>query len=125
MLLRLQLKQTVDSSLNSIRSLLYHHYPTIDSEQAKTLKKKANQREEQRSSDGESDQEDMETNDSTDIAPAEGERGEESIMGDSAAVVVTVHQAVTQTLDFLKPFLEELHSEHSPSKVQMVHYVNN
>ena len=85
-----------------------------------------NQREEQRSSDGESDQEDMETNNSADVAPAEGEReGGESMTGDSAAaVVVTVHQAATQTLDFLGPFLEGLHSEHTPSKVQMIYIIS-
>ena len=72
----------------------------------------------QRSSDCESDQEDMET---SDVAPDEGEReGGEGITDESATAVetVTVHQAATQTLDFLEPFLEELHSEHLLSKVQ-------
>ena len=123
MLLRLQLKRTIDSSLNSIRSLLCHHYPTIDSEQAKFPRKTATQREGQRSSDCESDQEDVET---SDVAPDEGEREEgEGITDESAAVVetVTVHQAAAQTLDFLEPFLEELHSEHLLSKVQNDSYL--
>lgn len=120
MLLRLQLKRTIDSSLNSIRSLLYHHYPTVDSEQANSPRKKASQGEEQGSSDHESDQEEMETNNSVSIAPDEGEReGGESMtdLGESVEAVVTVHQAATQTLDFLNPFLEELHSKYSSSKV--------
>lgn len=120
MLLQLQLKRAIDSSLNSIRSLLCRHYPTIDSEPAKLPRKKASQGEEQRSSDHESDQEEIETNNSVDIAPDEGERGGEESMTDLGEVVeavVTVHQAATQALDFLNPFLEELHSEHSPSKV--------
>ena len=115
-LLRLELKRTLDSSLNSIRSLLYHYYPAIDSQQAKFPRKKDSQREE---SIHDSDQEDMETDNSTDIAPDEEERegGEEKTDESSAAtVLVTVHQATVQTLDFLKPFLEKLHSEYT-SKV--------
>ena len=115
-LLRLQLKRTIDSSLDSIRSLLCHHYPTVDSEQAKSPRKKASQGEEQ----GSSDQEEMEMSNSVSIAPDEGEReGEGSIsdLHESVEAVVTVHQAATQTLDFLNPFLEELHSKYSSSKV--------
>ena len=116
-LLQLQLKRTIDSSLNSIRNLLYHHYPTVDSEQAKSPRKKASQGEEQGSSDHESDQEEMETNNSVSVAPDEGEREGMTNLGRSVEAVVTVHQAATQTLDFLNPFLEELHSKYSSSKV--------
>ena len=101
--------------------MLYHHYPTVDSEQAKSPRKKASQGEEQGSSDHESDQEEMEMSNSVSIAPDEGEReGGESMtdLGESVEAVVTVHQAATQTLDFLNPFLEELHS---PLMVQMIH----
>ena len=123
-LLRLQLKRTIDSSLNSIRSLLYHHYPTIESEQAKSPRKKASQGEELGSSDHESDQEEMEMSNSVSIAPEEGKReGEGSIsdLHESVEAVVTVHQAATQTVDFLNPFLEELHSKYSSSKVTIIH----
>ena len=115
-LLRLELKRTLDSSLNSIRSLLYHHYLAIDSQQAKFPRKKDSQREE---SVHDNNQEDMETDNSTDIAPDEEERegGEEKTDESAAAtVLVTVHQAAAQTLDYLKPFLEKLHSEYT-SKV--------
>ena len=106
--LRLQLKRTVDSSLSSVRSLLHQHYPAVGSEQAKSSKiRKAHQREEQISNDGESDQEGiMEISDSADTVTAE--RGE-SAMDESS---MTVHQVATLILDFLKPFLEELHMEH-------------
>jgi hypothetical protein len=100
--------------------LLYHHYPTIDSEQATFPRKESIQREEQQLSDRESSQEEKETStNSVDIAPNEGERegGECMTDLDESVEVVTVHQAATQTLDFLKPFLEELHSEYSSSKV--------
>ena len=88
----------------------------VGSEQASCPKKtNADQREEQRSSGDESDQEDIEINDSADIAPPDGERKEtENVIDQSSAMAgVTVHQAATQTLDFLTPFLEELHSEHT------------
>ena len=119
--MRLQLKQTVDSSLNSIRNLLNQHYPLIGSEQVSSSQKKtkADQRDGQRSSNDEGDQEDMETSASAaDIVAPEDERNEGENVADKSSVtaVVTVHKAATQTLDFLTPFLEELHSKHT-SKV--------
>ncbi len=61
----------------------------------------------------------METNDSVDIALNEGEREGGEYMTDlvESVEVVTLYQAATQTLDFLNPFLEGLHSEYSQSKV--------
>ena len=61
--------------------------------------------------------EDVESNEDRDISsPVEGATAENRKMDiknvESTAAALTVHQAATQALDFLQPFLEELHSEH-------------
>ena len=116
MLLSLQLKRTVNSSLNSVRNLLHQHYPKIAPEQAQLSEKFKThgcQDEGQSSSDDESDSGVMEIGDSgSDSAPSKGGREVGQTVTDESPTI-TVHQAATKTLDFLKPFLDELHSEHT------------
>lgn len=111
MLLRLQQRQTVDSSLNSVRILLNQHYPTVASviEESPTTEQTTSE---------EDTEEQKETIDRTETKEEESARDESS---SSELAAVTVHQAASQTLDFLQPFLDELHSEHL-SKVRTWQY---
>lgn len=114
MLLRLQRKRTVDSSLNSVRILLHQHYPNVASETEVSPSKTQNI--EHRPNDNESDEENMETGQTSDGATAGGEkeRAEDSMQVDvsSSTQEMAVHEAASETLDFLQPFLEQLHTEH-------------
>lgn len=62
---------------------------------------------------GESD-EDAEVSSHVGGATAEDkhERDEHIEDDETVTVAVMTHQAASQTLDFLQPFLEEIHSEH-------------
>ena len=107
MLLQVRLKRTVDSSLSSVRILLHQHYPSIPSEQTNSPMKERGQSKEQRHVDDEKDR-DEDTSDS----PVESEREEDkSTASESSKAEVTAHEAVSHTVNFLQPFLEEIHSE--------------
>ena len=107
----------MDSSLNSVRMLLRQHYPTVASETTMSPKR-------ERATSEESLSESEEQEEISDRGAAEKEeekRGEEDERDEPSSSTctssaVTVPQAVSQALDFLQPFLDDIHSEHS-SKV--------
>ena len=104
----------MDSSLNSVRGLLHQHYPKVDSDKTTSQRTTRTEAEGQAlDENGESD-EDAEvcTHIGGATAKDKKERDEHEMDDETVTAAVTVHQAASQTLDFLQPFLEEIHTEH-------------